>query len=248
MKASFNFAARRAPEPWEDQQFTFSSNNTLPPLAFGSAVSFSLEHEPDCSIQSYGNNHLHSFNFLSPRPREPPGPLAPLQLSSGHPFSQSAPPGAGSDQRLPLGPLARFYHDEENPWVPIVDQPPERSGGPSQSAHANFDVRAYRSAPQSELESIGTGVYQSDSGYYTHSVKSGEPVDRSQDIPSQLIEQVSNCHFNTFPQPTMAPMSAHNPDQADTQHAPRAPTSRSKGPLKTCTLCGETPKCPSDFK
>ena len=229
---------------WEPSPLGLSSDNTLPPLGPGNPI----PSTPDRTGRPNGPfNNLQSFNFSTPRRGIPLGQFQSAPLGSSPPISQSAPSGTGLSEHNPL-PLARFCHDQDQPWNPIANDPAPsaKRGVASQTARPDFDARAYRSPPQSELESIDTSIYQSDSGYHTHSIRSAELADCAQDLSSHFTDQI-----NTILTPftlNMPPISTPTSDLPEVQHLSRTPSSRSKGPLQTCGVCGETPKCPSDFK
>jgi hypothetical protein len=226
-------------ESWEDYS---SSEVTLPPITLGTSVPSTHERPSRHGVRL---DRLQNFNFS--RQSALPNQFPSARLTSSTSFSPSGPSGTGCSEH---NPLLRWRSDQ-GPWNPISNDttPPAKRTDSSQLARANFNFHTYRSAPQSELESTDTGFFRSDSGYHTHSVRSAEPADCSQELPVEFTEQF-NSSIIPFSFTMSSSLPTPNSDHPEPHHVSRSPSpaARGKGHLETCKICNETPKCPSDFR
>lgn len=138
-------------------------------------------------------------------------------------------------------PLARMNNDP--PWSVLSTRTPIAQNHRSGFNQPNGPLRAYRDGPKSDIDSNFQRTV--DEGYYTAtnpSVLSREPSRTGQEVPEE-IRPVANLD-----------VSAESSEAANTtkvQSDQRSVASFRSGKSAkciTCTLCGETSKCSSEYK
>jgi len=187
------------------------------------------------------------------------GPLArsPALFDFGNPFNlanQLLDPGLDSSMFISRSapdafsdPLHRFATDS-GPWDPLLNRPASnrRPGIHHRTNAFNADLTRYRNNARSDVSSLSfgeTGTFFSDSACATQT-----PI-LSLNDPSlyQQDTELSTAFENLHPS---APESVHSSNTGSriiAETTLQTPSQR-KGRVKACTLCGELPKCPSDFK
>lgn len=134
-------------------------------------------------------------------------------------------------------PIANFYHDANGPWNSIRATSQARSLTPNAALSVpvpNLDYNSYRHAPASDV---------SDSGYASQAAASLpvvnlEPTDYNREC-GDLPLQVNSFSFTAA--------SSGSPAYDVQSFGAQSQDGHVQNPL-LCTRCGETAKCPSDFK
>lgn len=144
-------------------------------------------------------------------------------------------------------PIARFYFDPEQPWVPPglaepVPNAPSRRNAVSHQQSTNFEFRA---GPHSDL---GAATSNPDSGYASgiidsQSCRSGEGADSAGQF--ELLGSFDS--LQSFPNMSTAFPPTPRSDGADSQQMNNVPRANGST-LEPCQICGAQSKCPSDFK
>lgn len=144
-------------------------------------------------------------------------------------------------------PIANFYNDADGPWNSLRAASQARSSASTATVPAsvpNLDYTSYRDAPASEI---------SDSGYASQaaasqSIVNTEPTDYNRecgDLPVQVNSFSFTAASSSSPPYNIRPLPNRNADEADTTSASRSKTGQTS---LLCTICGDTARCPSDYK
>ena len=145
--------------------------------------------------------------------------LSPPSNGTGIANYATPDPPVRDHETIQMDPLARFYSDDDGPWVPhrrsgLSDSIDNSSGVAisTSTEDGQFAFGPYRIPPASEIESVGTGPFQSDSGYATkslttRSILSGDAADGDQDssITGHLTSWKPFLPPEMPPEPTDAP-------------------------------------------
>lgn len=144
-------------------------------------------------------------------------------------------------------PIANFYNDADGPWNSLRAASQARSSASTATVPVsvpNLDYTSYRDAPASEI---------SDSGYASQaaasqSIVNTEPTDYNRecgDLPVQVNSFSFTAASSSSPPYDIRPLPNRNADEADTTSASRSKTGQTS---LLCTICGDTARCPSDYK
>ncbi|KAH7060611.1 hypothetical protein B0J12DRAFT_695972 [Macrophomina phaseolina] len=144
-------------------------------------------------------------------------------------------------------PIASFYNDADGPWNSLRAASQAQTSAPTATVPVsvpNLDYNSYRDALASEI---------SDSGYASQAAASQslvntEPADYNREC-SDLSVQVNSFSFtaasSSSPPYDIRSLNTRNADEADATSVRRLKPGQKS---LLCPDCGETAKCPSDFK
>lgn len=145
--------------------------------------------------------------------------------------------------------LNTFVNDPDSPFA-ILSRNSVAHGRrvPSNISHQRIqpNIYAYRSPPQSEVDSFATAQ---DSAYYsketgTQSVKSAEPSEYRTEYPVDQLQLFDNFQpFSAMPGSSPGATS----EKAEEKRTSRSPPVRQRG-KRDCERCNITLNCPSDYR